>query len=428
MGELNGKKLLLLGGIAHAMEIVKAAQKMGAQVFVTDYFETSPCKQLADKGFTVSTTDVDAVVKLCKEEQVDGVITGFIDSMLPYCEKVCKAMDFPFWGTQEQIDICINKDKFKNCCKKYGVPVTREYDLSCDGNGDLLGDLGEIQYPVIVKPVDNSGSRGIFVCEDLQELRENYKKALGFSKSRTILVEEYVQGQHVNMYYTLCDGEIKLSAMADRYVDYLDHQSAPLPVCLVHPSRYLEEYRRETDVAVRNMFRALGMENGVAFVQGFRANDGSFKIYEMGYRLNGGGTYSLIEACSGYNQLEMLIRYSLTGKMGNEKEFAQADAAFDETAICYVLSVSGGAIGTIRGLDALREFPEVKNVVQVRFDGDSVTGQGGSAQVVAYVLFVTENTATMKDVIERIHATVCVKDQDGNTMQMTRLGSEELPA
>ena len=117
MGELNGKKLLLLGGISHAMEIVKTAQKMGAHVFVTDYFETSPCKRLADKSFTVSTTDVDAVVELCKKEHVDGVITGFIDSMLPYCEKVCKALNFPFWGTQEQIDICINKDKFKQCCK-----------------------------------------------------------------------------------------------------------------------------------------------------------------------------------------------------------------------------------------------------------------------------------------------------------------------
>ena len=65
MKEIAGKRLLLLGGINHAMEIIKAAQEMGVLVFVTDYYESTPAKQIADKAFTISTTDVDAVVS-CK--------------------------------------------------------------------------------------------------------------------------------------------------------------------------------------------------------------------------------------------------------------------------------------------------------------------------------------------------------------------------
>lgn len=419
MSDLKGKRLLLLGGIAHAMEIVKAAQEMGVLVYVTDYYETSPAKTIADKALQVSTTDVDALEQLCRDEKIDGIITGFIDSMLPYCEKACSRMGFPFWGNQQQIDICINKNLFKDACRQYGVPIAREYHLEHDGVQLVPTEaLAAVQYPVIVKPVDNSGSRGVYVCHGEEELLKNAAKALGYSKSKQILVEQYITGQHVNMYYTLCNGEIYLSAMADRYVDYLDGNSAPLPVCLVHPSRYLGDYLQQTDEKIRQMFRGLGMRDGVAFVQGFRCDDGSFMIYEMGYRLNGGGTYSLIQACAGYDQLKMLIRFSLTGSMGDDTMLKAANPAFDRLAVNYVLSVSGGGIREIQGLDAVRAMDCVCNVIQVKFPGDSIQGQGGSAQVIAYALLVVDDKDALRKALDEITMHVHVTGSDGQKMEL----------
>lgn len=425
--ELFGKRLLLLGGIPHAMEIVKTAHKMGVQVYVTDYFETSPCKKIADKAFMVSTTDVDAVCKLCEDEKIDGIITGFIDSMLPYCSEICKKLGKPFWGTKEQIDICVSKDKFKTTCREYQVPVAEEYHIAYDIEGNINeADTRDIKYPVIIKPVDNSGSRGVYICNDDRELKSNIKKSLSYSKSKNIIIEEYLQGQHINAYYTLVDGEVYLSAIADRFVDYLDHTSAPLPVCLVHPSKYLAQFEAEVSPAIVRMFKGLKMENGVAFVQGFRCNDGSIKMYEMGYRLNGGGTYSLIEACCGYHQIEMLIRYSLTGKMGEEAALRKASPKFDKFAINYVLSVPKGNIGTINGLEDLYSIEGVKNVVQVRFDGDSVSGNGGSAQVIAYVLFVVNSIEGLEHIVDEIKNTVAVSDVSGNDISVIPVNMEEI--
>lgn len=425
--ELKGKRLLLLGGIPHAMEIVKIAHKMGIQVYVTDYFETSPCKKIADKSFTVSTTDVNAVCKLCEDEKIDGVITGFIDSMLPYCSEICERLGKPFWGTKDQIDICVSKDKFKETCRKYQVPVAEEFHIFYDSEGNVNDEeIKDVKYPVIIKPVDNSGSRGVYVCNNVNELKTNIKKSLSFSKSKTVIIEEYLQGQHINAYYTLSEGKVYLAAMADRFVDYLDHISAPLPVCLVHPSKYLHQFETEVSPAIAKMFQELKMRDGVAFVQGFRCNDGSIKVYEMGYRLNGGGTYSLIDACCGYHQIEMLIRYSLTGKMGEEEALKKASPKFNKLAINYVLSIPGGNIGSIKGIDDLYNIEGVKNVVQVRFDGDSVNGNGGSAQVFAYVLFVVDSMEALEETLNSIKKTVSVFDYNGDKISIISADIEEI--
>ena len=85
MKEFEGKKLLVLGGIKTECDIVKKAQNMGAYVIVADMDPNCPAKEFADKLALVSATDVDAIVKLCEEEQVDGITTGFVDILMPPC-------------------------------------------------------------------------------------------------------------------------------------------------------------------------------------------------------------------------------------------------------------------------------------------------------------------------------------------------------
>lgn len=416
MRTLTGKKLLLLGGINHSIEIIKAAHEMGILVYVTDYNEITPAKQIADKAFNISTIDIDAIVALCKTEKIDGIITGFIDSMLPYCEKACERLGLPFWATQEQLAICSIKDHFKDACREYDVPIIQQFDITnAEGEFDLK-KTDALIFPVLVKPVDNSGSRGIYVCRDSQELIERYKESRTYSKSGRVLIEQYIEGQHVNMYYTLSNGHIVLSAMADRYVDYLDGSSAPLPVILIHPSQYLSDFEQSVDKKIRNMFHALGMKNGVAFVQGFHCNDGSFVIYEMGYRLNGGGTYALINACQGFDQLKSLICFSLTGEMGDEEILLKTTPHYDVFGVNYVVSSNiKGEIIDIKGLDIIRNLPNVCRVIQVKFAGEKIVGKGGSAQIIAYVLFTANDQAEIDQTVNIIKNKVNIftKGQEG---------------
>ena len=426
MERFDGKTLIFLDGSAVAIPAVERAKELGIKTIVANYYDElrSPAKAHADVALKADFTDLDGLVSICHEYGVDGMFQGWTDSHLPVYADLCEQMGWPCYGTKQQFEICADKALFKQTCIKYGVPVAKEYDLQFDG--DCLLGTESVQLPVIVKPTDSSGSRGVFVCRTEKELLENYKKSWDISPSHSVAVEDYLVGQHVNIYYTLSDGNIYLSAMCDRYVDYHDRIGAPMPVCLIHPSQYLSEFEEKVDEKLKDMFRGIGMKNGIAFVQGFHCDNGNYAIYEMGYRPNGGATYSLIDACSGYNQLDMLIRFALTGKMGEADKLKKQTPHFRKIAVDYVISTPNVAIkrGGVCGLDMVRKLPEVVDVVQKEYGGNKPTGT--RPHDIAFVLLTVDTMDELTPVLSKIKDLISIEAEDGSNLQIAAFDATTL--
>ena len=422
--ELKGKKLLFIDGSLCVIEAIRMAKAQGIKTVVANYYpsDISPAKLYADEAVDIDFSDYPAMIEMIKERNIDGFFQGWTDSHLPVYYDICKLMNWPCYGTREQFEICINKKRFKETCQKYSIPMAKEYQPVFDQECNLLLErMEKIDYPVITKPADNSGSRGIYISNTPEELKKNFKLSMHFSPGRTVLIEEYVRGRHVNMYYTFAEGKHYLSAMADRYVDYLNYQSAPLPVLLVHPSEYLAEYEQKVDPYMRKMFETLGMNNGIAFVQGFRKENGDFVVYEIGYRPNGGSTYALIEACSGYNQIEMLIRFALTGKMGEEDALEASSPHFKKNAYMFVLSTETRPIAEMKGLEVISGWDNVVAVIPDRFPPEKSVGEGSHARIAAYILFTETSQDGLRRMLERIYRTVQLKDENGREMKIKKI-------
>ena len=203
---LKGKRLLVMGGTQLSCEIIRKAQEMGIFVAVADYnnVEDSPGKKIADQSFLVSTIDVDAMVDLICREKFDGIITGFVDMLLPYYAEICERTGLPAYGTKEQFEVYINKAKYKELCRKFNVPTVEEYKVELD-NFDIT--TAGINYPVMVKPADSSGSRGITVCYCKNELKAALEKAYSYSQSNSVLVEQYLTGKEISIFWIFKDGK-----------------------------------------------------------------------------------------------------------------------------------------------------------------------------------------------------------------------------
>ena len=264
--DLKGKKLLILGGVILSCEIIKQAKKQGITVYVTDYLEDSPGKKIADKSFMVSTTDVEAVLELIKEEKIDGVLTGFVDSLLPYYTEICNKACIHCYATKEQINVTTNKLNFKDLCRSHDVPVVEEYKIDYPFT---LEEIKHFNYPVLIKPIDNSGARGIFICKSPEELLTNYKNSLEFSHSKKVLIERYMNAKEATIFYIMQDGEILLSSMADRHTKYVQSGVIPLPVAYTFPSKHLKRYQETLNNRVIEMFKSIGIKNGMIFIQTF---------------------------------------------------------------------------------------------------------------------------------------------------------------
>lgn len=426
MSNLKGKRLLILGGSRISCEIVRKAQEMGIYTMVTDWYpiEKSPAKQIADKAFMTSTSDISAMVNLIKREEVDGVITGFTDSVLPYYAQMCEKAGLPCYGTEEQFNILTNKRKYKDLCRKFDVPVVDEYKVYPDDLTD--NKLDHIKYPVLVKPADNSGARGVSICQNKTELIEAYKIALDFSDSKEVLVERYIDGKEVTVFYLLQDGKVFLSGMGNRHIKHNQKDVIALPVAYTFPSVYLKDYNKNIAPKVKDMFQSIGMKNGMVFMQCLVENDECI-VYDMGYRLTGSLEYKLMSKIGGYDPLEMLIRFALTGQMAEHSLEEIVDPYWDNYACNVSFLSKPGVIKEINGVDSIMKLPGVIDAVLAHREGEEIpnSAKGTLKQIILRVFATARNQEELEKVLNDIYNSLSVNSVEGENMLLEGFDAKE---
>lgn len=424
MKEFEGKKLLIIGAIEALCPVVLAAQKMGAYVIVADYNEDAPAKRIADEAVLIDALDVDALVEYCQVNHVDGVTTGFVDILLSPCYEVCKRLGLPCYLTPKMIEMSTNKADFKETCRQFELNVPRTYVKS---NMITNADYARIDYPVFVKPLDASGSRGAAVCYNRQELECQFRNAQSWSPTKTVLVEEYLVGREFLLNYIAVNGEFRLISMFDRYKSSDRGSAMNFSNLSIAPSKFIERYYSDVNDRVVNMFKSLGFTDGLIFLQGF-CNGNSVTFYEMGCRL--GGAYpQLEEACLGQNPIDMIVRYAFLGKMLSDINLIDQYAAkYNKFVISnnYLIGVQEADIMEVKGVDAIQNLPECIDVEQYMEVGEhfkrgrvvdypmiSFYMQGKSIEKIRELLSYTN------DVFDTV-------DENGNSILSQKLNPKEV--
>lgn len=421
---LKGKKILLIGGTSTAtLDMVRYAKGCGVYTIVADYLNDSPSKQLADESWLISTADTDELTKRGRNAGIDGVMAGVSEFNLEKAMVVCENLGLPFYATKQLYDLLTNKNAFKNLCQNFNIPVVKSYPINLH---DLRGEY-DWRFPVVVKPADSSGGRGVYICSVMDELLANYEKALTFSPGQEVIIEKYMDGEEVTIFYIVQEGEIVLTALADRYTQNHRKDLMPLPVAYMFPSKYLGIYQETLNDKVKAMFKSVGVKNGVIFIQAFM-NNGDFVFYEMGFRLNGAMVYKILERIGGINPMEMMVSFALTGNMHQAATGMMVAPYAKEWACIISFSAKPGRIGKFIGLREIASIPEVIDVVPAYSEGDQVesSGLGTLKQVVLRVYAIAPTRQALRAVIERIYQLVRVLSESGEDLLLAQFDPKEL--
>lgn len=403
----QGKKLLIMGANPETVSLIKKAKELGIYTIVTDNNPNAYAKQFADKACNVNAMDVDGLVELAKSENVDGVAVGVAEAILPaYCE-VCEKLNLPCYSSKEQFSVMVRKDYFKNKCREYGVPTIIDYSID---------SIETIEYPVIVKPIDSCSSKGITVCHNKEELESGIEYALQFSASGKYLIEKYMSGDEVIMYYVMQEGTPIFVAMCDRYTYKATETQVQLPTAYIYPSRHIESYMSSSDNAMKKMIRGLGLENGSIFFQSFVDENGVVRTYEPGYRLNGAQEHLIVSEVSGIDAKEMYINMALTGRVA-EKKLSGLENPKPKQISCKLSPlVRTGKIGVLNGLEEIANLEDVVSVNPSYNVGDEVTGEGTLKQIICRFFIVSETKEKLFQTINEIHRILEVRDENGEDM------------
>lgn len=411
------KKLLILGATRDECQIVNAAKQMGVYTITTDNhtdWNLAPAKLISDEAWNISWSDIPQLKRKCIDSHVDGVLAGYSEFRTNCAIQLCKELSLNFYIEDEkQLAITRNKDLFKNICRQYGVPVVKEYNVSSKVT-DKEADL--VSYPVVVKPVDNAGSRGIKTCYNKDTLQKCVDYALSYSESKRFLVEKLIKGYEVVAYYTLADGKIVLSSMFDKYARIEGDGFNSLPDAYLYPSRSLDVFIKNYNEKVITMLKGMGLKNGVVSLQGFAVPNGELNFFELGFRLGGTSAFHYTEHFNHVNHLKMLINYSLYGEMGKDL-LSREDPYFSGKYGCtFTLLSKDGVIGAQDGIDSVEVLENVLYSCFYHAIGDKIVVDGSQFPKTFRSYIVGQTIEDIKDTISKIQNRISVVDVDGHNM------------
>lgn len=409
--DLKNKKLLILGSNAITCSIVEAAKALGVYTIVTSWnkLEDAPAKQIADNYWDISLTDYDALLKKIREEGVDGILTGFTDSyLLPY-QHLCELANLPCYATKEVFETTMDKAKFKQLCRDNGVPVIPEYQMESFDPSDINN-----KNKVIIKPVDNSGSRGVILCETPDDYQKCLNYALSFSEKKQVVIEKYMEIDSLSVSYTIQDGVLSLSTTDDRHV-YKSPNGGSVTQCSLYPSKYTDAYIERMDTKVKKMYQNLGVQNGVLSLQFF--TDGvDYYAMEMGHRLTGGQHYTYTKLENGVSVLDCLIHFAITGRMADYPIIEKDNARFSNLYCHLYILGKEERIAKFEGLDYLKQKPEISHISQMKRVGDKIGADGTSAQKVVGLHLKVADVSHLKKVLVEIENNLHFYDEKGNDL------------
>jgi len=213
------KKILLLGGSAQQVVAIEKAKELGYYTILCDFLTDNPGQYVADKFYLESTTDKEKMLEIAKKENIDGVLAYASDPAAPTAAYIAEKMKLA-GSPYESVEILCNKDKFKEFLKESGFNVPNSMGFS--NRKEALKKAIEYEFPIIIKPVDSSGSKGVTVLNDANDIEKAIDFAFEYSRSHRIIIENFIEKKHKYLIggdIFVIDGKIKLWGLMNCHRD-----------------------------------------------------------------------------------------------------------------------------------------------------------------------------------------------------------------
>ena len=331
---------------------------------------------------------------------VDAVLTGTGEPNIESAIKLTSKLGIPFYSDEKCWTRVSDKIVFKQTCRKYGIPVAKEFDKEYPFQ---LED-----FPIVVKPADNCFNRGLTICKELSEIEAACQKAEEYSPQKRIVIEKYIEGKQINIFYHMVGGKIQLSSVTESLINK-GTPSSNYTVTLSQ-SGFTEPYLKFYDEKMRDMLRSLGCCNGTAILQGIANREGIFFL-EINYRLDGLGFYNTLKDAYGIDAVRIISDLSLKGK----SDFEIVDFRYPDPKVCCIYSVwtyQNCKVGKIVGVEDIQRA--IRNVhIQCRCkEGMKLKCSKKEGMLLFNICFYEESIDKVKDDLNLINRILYVYDEN----------------
>lgn len=304
------KKLMLLGGLRYLLPVIKAAHKYGYYVITVDYIPNNIAHKYSDEYHNVSILDKEAVLKLAQELQIDGILSFAVDPGVVTAAYVAEKMGLPFQGSYEAVSILQDKAKFRRFLTDNGfnVPTAKGYD----NIEEALEDSNRFNWPVIVKPVDSAGSKGVSKVDTPDQLKKAIVYALDESHTGNFIIEDFLEKKG-NSSDTDCfsvNGKLAFCSFSDQRFD-VDAENPFTPSAYSWPSTMPQEIQEELYSELQRLIGLLDLKTGIYNIETRLCTNGRPYIMEISPRGGGNRLAEMLEYAANVSLIDNAVRASL---------------------------------------------------------------------------------------------------------------------
>lgn len=298
------KKLAIIGASYLQLPLVKKAKEMGIESICFAWEDGAVCKDLCDKFYPISTVDKEAILKICQEENIDGITTIASDVATLTVNYVAEKMGL-VGNPNKYSKTATNKYKMRQCFMDNDVPSPKFTLVDDDNHFQITG----FKFPLIVKPTDRSGSRGVEKVLALVQLEEAVSRAQKESFEHKAIIEEFVTGREISVESISYKGVHHILQITDKVTT-----GAPFFVELEHhqPSSLSDDIKDKVKAIVMHALDALHIQYGASHSELKITEDGDIRVIEIGARMGGDFIGSnLVQLSTGYDFLKGVIEVAL---------------------------------------------------------------------------------------------------------------------
>lgn len=304
------KKMMILGGSRYALPVIKAAHELGIYVITCDYLPDNIAHKYSDEYCNVSIIDKEKTLEAARKLEIDGIMSFACDPGVITAAYVAEQMGLPNVGPYESVCILQNKGKFREFLTKNGftVPMAKGYkDVRT-----ALEDVELFHWPVIVKPTDSAGSKGVTRVDNPKELEKSIQYALSFSHSNEFIIEDYItqKGYSSDTDSFSVDGELKFVSFDCQRFDP-KAKNPYTPAAYSWPSSMSDEHQEELKDEIQRLLKLLNMKTAVYNIETREGTDGKAYIMEISPRGGGNRLAECLRYATGVDMITNMVKYSV---------------------------------------------------------------------------------------------------------------------
>lgn len=278
------KKLMCLGGNYFQMTAVLAAKRLGIHVIDVDYLPENPAHEIADEYYNISIIEKEKILELARHLEIDGILSYASDVGAPTAAYVAEQLGLPT-NPYESVRILTDKNRFRDFLEENGY-LTPAHAVFCNQE-KALDFASKIGFPVMVKPVDSSGSKGVFCVNCVNEFATAFNEALSYSRSNVLIIEKYVesQGYQIDGDGFLIDGVLRYFGVMDQHKDARCDPFTSVASSI--PSLQAAEHQEKAHQIVQEIVTKLNMKMGGLNIEYIVTKEGEIQILEIAPRSGG---------------------------------------------------------------------------------------------------------------------------------------------